>query len=149
MKVKNWFCALSIIFTLSFVIDISDCYITQRHSFIDPDHLKEEKFQYNKFKRKENTSFKSNIKDPRLDSNEEKRWNFLHKDYIGNDRIHSSYFFPIFPQFYDIDYNDVWNFLKNTDTIIFFVAVHLIEVSKTDLEKDFRTPFLLINFRLN
>ena len=136
MKVKNWLCALSVIFTLSFVIEISDCYITQRHSFTGPDHLKEANSQYNKFRKKENTFFKSSTKYPRLDSSKEKRWSLQHQDSVVEDRIHSSYFFPIFPQFYDVDYNDVWNFLKNTDTIIFFIAVHLIEVSKTNGKMD-------------
>ena len=49
---------------------------------------------------------------------------------VGEPRWLASYFFPIFPQFYDLDYNSVWNFLKRADTIGYFVVRDIIAVRK-------------------
>ena len=49
---------------------------------------------------------------------------------VGEPRWMASYFFPIFPQFYDLDYNSVWNFLKRADTIGYFVVRDITAVSK-------------------
>ena len=51
------------------------------------------------------------------------------KEDSGEARWMSSYIFPIFPQFYNLDYNSVWNFLKRSDTIGYFVIRDIISVS--------------------
>ena len=51
------------------------------------------------------------------------------KETVGEARWMVSYIFPIFPQFYDVDLNGVWNFLKRSDTIGYFVIRDLISVS--------------------
>ena len=53
------------------------------------------------------------------------------KEYSGEARWMSSYIFPIFPQFYNLDYNSVWNFLKRSDTIGYFVIRDIISVSNS------------------
>ena len=54
----------------------------------------------------------------------------VNEETIGEPRWMSSYIFPIFPQFYNLDYNSVWNFLKRSDTIGYFVIRDIISVSK-------------------
>lgn len=49
---------------------------------------------------------------------------------VGDARIVASFYFPIFPQFYNLDYNSVWNFLKSADTIGYFVLRDVSAVSK-------------------
>lgn len=44
-------------------------------------------------------------------------------------RFMASYFFPIFPQFFDTDYGGVWNWLKRADTIGYFLFEELGDVS--------------------
>ena len=53
----------------------------------------------------------------------------IHKETVGEGRLMASYFFPLFPQFYDVDYNDVWNWLKRSDTIGYFVFENTLDVS--------------------
>ena len=53
------------------------------------------------------------------------------KEDSGEARWMSSYIFPIFPQFYNLDYNSVWNFLKRSDTIGYFVIRDIISVSNS------------------
>ena len=48
---------------------------------------------------------------------------------VGTARFMASYFFPIFPQFYDVDLNGIWNFLKDPETIEFIVALVTFNVS--------------------
>jgi len=48
------------------------------------------------------------------------------KETVGEARWMSSYIFPLFPQFYNLDYNSVWNFLKRSDTIGYFVVRDII-----------------------
>ena len=55
------------------------------------------------------------------------------KETVGEARWMSSYIFPIFPQFHNIDYNAVWNFLKRSDTIGYFVIRDIISVSRQSL----------------
>ena len=52
------------------------------------------------------------------------------KETVGEARWMSSYIFPLFPQFYNLDYNSVWNFLKRSDTIGYFVVRDIISVRK-------------------
>ena len=47
--------------------------------------------------------------------------NLEEKETVGQGRFMASYFFPLFPQFYNQDYNSVWNFLKRGDTIGYFL----------------------------
>ena len=47
---------------------------------------------------------------------------------VGEARWMSSYIFPLFPQFHNLDYNSVWNFLKRSDTIGYFVVRDIISV---------------------
>ena len=54
--------------------------------------------------------------------------NITDKENAGEGRLMASYFFPFFPQFYDVDYNDVWNFLKNPDTIGYFLFESFLDV---------------------
>ena len=49
---------------------------------------------------------------------------------VGEARWMSSYIFPLFPQFHNLDYNSVWNFLKRSDTIGYFVVRDIISVRK-------------------
>ena len=51
------------------------------------------------------------------------------KEGVGQGRFMASYFFPVFPQFYDVDYNDVWNWLKSADTIGYFFFENFLDVS--------------------
>ena len=51
------------------------------------------------------------------------------KETVGEARWMSSYIFPLFPQFHNLDYNSVWNFLKRSDTIGYFVVRDIISVS--------------------
>ena len=44
-------------------------------------------------------------------------------------RFMASYFFPIFPQFYDVDYGDALNWLKRADTIGYFLFEGIGDVS--------------------
>ena len=53
----------------------------------------------------------------------------VHKESVGEGRFMASYFFPVFPQFYDVDYNDVWNWLKSADTIGYFFFENFLDVS--------------------
>ena len=53
----------------------------------------------------------------------------IHKENVGEGRLMASYFFPLFPQFYDVDYNDVWNWLKRSDTIGYFIFENTLDVS--------------------
>ena len=57
-----------------------------------------------------------------LDSN-------THEENVGEGRLLASYFFPLFPQFYDVDYNDVWNWLKRSETIGYFLFENTLDVS--------------------
>jgi hypothetical protein len=57
----------------------------------------------------------------------------LEKETVGEARWMASYIFPIFPQFYNLDYNSVWNFLKRSDTIVYFVDRDIISVSRFSL----------------
>ena len=52
------------------------------------------------------------------------------KETVGEPRWMSSYIFPLFPQFHNLDYNSVWNFLKRSDTIGYFVVRDVISVRK-------------------
>jgi len=54
----------------------------------------------------------------------------LEEESVGEARWMASYIFPIFPQFYNLDYNSVWNFLKRSDTIGYFVVRDIISVSR-------------------
>ena len=109
------------------VIEICDCYIAPQHFPKKQGHLKDDAFSYN-FEENDNLHHKSRLNGFGLGSIEDKRRISPKQKFVSNERIHTSYFFPIFPQFHDVDYNDAWNFIKNTDTIIFFVAVHIIGV---------------------
>ena len=51
------------------------------------------------------------------------------KESVGQGRFMASYFFPVFPQFYDVDYNNVWNWLKSADTIGYFFFENFLDVS--------------------
>ena len=113
---------------LAIVIETCDCYIAPQHFHKNPSHSANAAFS-NNFEENENYYHKSRLNSFRFGSNEHKRRIFGKQEFVSNERIHTSYFFPIFPQFHDVDYNDAWNFIKNTDTIIFFVAVHIIGVS--------------------
>ena len=110
------------------VIELCDCYIARQHFHKKPGHLGNVPFSH-KFEDKENLYHTSRINSFRLAPDKDKTRILGKQEFVSNERIHTSYFFPIFPQFHDVDYNDVWNFIKNTDTIIFFVAVHIIGVS--------------------
>ena len=47
-----------------------------------------------------------------LETDEEKNGlKSLEEETVGEARWMTSYIFPLFPQFYNVDYNDVWNFL--------------------------------------
>ena len=50
-------------------------------------------------------------------------------EYAGEGRFISSLFFPIFPQFYDLDYGSVFEFLAQPDTIGYFVVRDVTSVS--------------------
>ena len=50
------------------------------------------------------------------------------KESVGQGRYMASYFFPFFPQFFDVDYAAVWNRLKSPATIGFFVFAHVLDV---------------------
>ena len=52
------------------------------------------------------------------------------KETVGEPRWLASYVFPLFPQFYNVNYGKVWNFLKRSDTIGYFVIRDVINVSK-------------------
>ena len=109
------------------VIEICDCYIAPQHFPKKQGHLENDAFSKN-LEENDNSYHKSRLNSFKLSSIEDKRRIFPKQEFVSNERIHTSYFFPIFPQFHDVDYNDAWNFIKNTDTIIFFVAVHIIGV---------------------
>ena len=51
------------------------------------------------------------------------------KESVEQGRFMASYFFPVFPQFYDVDYNNVWNWLKSADTIGYFFFENFLDVS--------------------
>ena len=51
---------------------------------------------------------------------------------VGQGRFLAQYFFPVFPQYHNVDYNDVWNFFKSADTIGYFVFEHTLDVSSND-----------------
>ena len=53
----------------------------------------------------------------------------IHTENVGEGRLMASYFFPMFPQFYDVDYNDVWNGIKRSDTIGYFLFENTLDVS--------------------
>ena len=68
------------------------------------------------------------------------------KETVGEPRWMSSYIFPLFPQFHNLDYNSVWNFLKRSDTIGYFVVRDVISVRKyiqQILYKDYAYWFLI------
>ena len=50
------------------------------------------------------------------------------REKAGTARFMASYFFPIFPQFYDVDLNGVWNFIKDPETIEFIVGLCISNV---------------------
>ena len=54
--------------------------------------------------------------------------NLGEKETIGQGRFMASYFFPLFPQFYNQDYNSIWNFLKRDDTIGYFLFESVSDV---------------------
>ena len=69
-----------------------------------------------------------------LETEEEKNeLKLFEKETVGEARWMASYIFPIFPQFYNLDYNSVWNFLKRSDTIGYFVVRDIISVSRFSL----------------
>ena len=67
--------------------------------------------------------------DDNLIANEKELISINEKETVGEARWMSSYIFPLFPQFYNLDYNGVWNFLKRSDTIGYFVIRDIISVS--------------------
>ena len=67
--------------------------------------------------------------DDNLIANEKELITIDEKETVGEARWISSYIFPLFPQFYNLDYNGVWNFLKRSDTIGYFVIRDIISVS--------------------
>ena len=67
--------------------------------------------------------------DDNLIANEKELIMTNEKETVGEARWMSSYIFPLFPQFYNLDYNGVWNFLKRSDTIGYFVIRDIISVS--------------------
>ena len=67
--------------------------------------------------------------DDNLIANEKELITINEKETVGEARWMSSYIFPLFPQFYNLDYNGVWNFLKRSDTIGYFVIRDIISVS--------------------
>ena len=67
--------------------------------------------------------------DDNLIANEKELITTNEKEIVGEARWMSSYIFPLFPQFYNLDYNGVWNFLKRSDTIGYFVIRDIISVS--------------------
>ena len=68
-----------------------------------------------------------------IDSKKELNNAVSEKETVGEARWMSSYIFPIFPQFHNVDYNGVWNFLKRSDTIGYFVIRDIISVSRQSL----------------
>ena len=54
--------------------------------------------------------------------------NINEKESVAQGRFMASYFFPLFPQFYDVDYNGVWNWLKRADTIGYFLFENVSDV---------------------
>ena len=52
------------------------------------------------------------------------------REKAGTARFMASYFFPIFPQFYDVDLNGVWNFIKDPETIEFIVGLCISNVCR-------------------
>ena len=67
--------------------------------------------------------------DDNLIANEKELITINENETVGEARWMSSYIFPLFPQFYNLDYNGVWNFLKRSDTIGYFVIRDIISVS--------------------
>ena len=130
MKAIKWLYIICTIFIFVFaiVIEICDCYIAPQHFHKKSGHL-QNVASSNNFDKRENLYHTSRFNSFKLGSIEGKRRILRKQEFVSSERIHTSYFFPIFPQFHDVDYNDVWNFIKNTDTIIFFIAVHIIGVS--------------------
>ena len=128
MKIVAWLYLLSDIIVLQFVINVSDCYATDLHSYNSPKNIKNVKFR-NVNGEKNNLFHILKAENPSSYQNEEKRRVRGRKDSIVKERVQASYFFPIFPQFLDVDHNGQINWIKDTDTIIFFVAVHILEVS--------------------
>ena len=72
------------------------------------------------------------IESESLETNNEKAPTVENKEgSVGEQRfIPASYFFPIFSQFYDVNYGGVWNFLKRADTIGYFVVRDIVAVSE-------------------
>lgn len=50
------------------------------------------------------------------------------KESVGQGRYMASYFFPLFPQFFDVDYAGVWNWLKSPATIGYFLFENVGDV---------------------
>ena len=74
----------------------------------------------------------SNPKGGTLNDGSNEKVAYLSPDQVqtaGEARWMASYYFPIFPQFYNLNYNAVWNFLKRADTIGYFVIRDVISVS--------------------
>ena len=107
MKTTSWLRVFSL--TLLFHILIT----SSTSLSLSNDNKKESKREINAIERREPSNQK----------------HLSEKEDSGEARWMSSYIFPIFPQFYNLDYNSVWNFLKRSDTIGYFVIRDIISVS--------------------
>ena len=135
MKIITWLYVVIDIVIIQCLINISDCYVSHLNYDNGPKNIRNDKFQ-NRFGGEDKFFHVSDTEYTSLNLNKEKRLQGTRKDSIVKERILGpSYFFPIFPQFHDVDYNDVINWIKDTDTIIMFVAVHILEVSKNSMAK--------------
>ena len=120
---------------IQFLTNISDCYGSHLHSDNTPKNIRTAKFQA-RIGGQDKSFHISDTERPSFNLNKEKRILGARKDSIVKERVLGpSYFFPIFPQFHDVDHNEAINWVKDTDTIIMFVAIHIINVSKNSIDK--------------
>ena len=77
------------------------------------------------------STLKDNIQDEKhlLTTTNQHKPKFEDEETVGEPRWMASYYFPLLPQFYNLDYGGVWNWLKRGDTIGYFVIRDIITVS--------------------
>ena len=123
---------VSLIYCIGLVLNAHHCIAINKSSLIN---IRENNNTKNLEYPKEQNPPKVELKDQRLlyigynlplDKNLED--NIHGKEKAREGRFMASYFFPLFPQFYDVDYNDVWNFLKSPDTIGYFLFESFLDV---------------------
>ena len=130
MKLSEWIGTTSLlmaVYVFFYTTEYSEAFQQTLHDLInnDPSIVA----SYASYERK--SIFKMTAKAKTMDSDGEFNENYPQHDVrekAGTARFMASYFFPIFPQFYDVDLNGVWNFIKDPETIEFVVGLCISNV---------------------